>query len=37
MWVGSEWLHERQKGVVTALTNIFKGIGYLKMSCICVT
>ena len=32
VWVGSEWWHERQKGVATAVADIFKGVSYLKTS-----
>ena len=35
VWVGSGWSHERWKGVATAVANIFKGISYLKTSCVC--
>ena len=28
VWVGSEWSHKRQKGVATAVANIFKGVSY---------
>ena len=35
--VGSEWSHEKEKSVATAVANIFKGISYLKTACVCET
>ena len=37
VWVGSEWSHKRQKGVATAVANIFKGVSYWKTPCACET
>ena len=31
VWVGSEWLHERRKGVATAVADIFFLIGIHSM------
>ena len=34
VWFGSEWIHERRKGVVTAAADIFKGVSYFKTPCV---